>query len=249
MTDAPDAVLFDKDGTLVDFAATWAPWSIETAHIVARDSGVAAERIASDMRLDLSTGRFHPDSPLIAGTPDDLATLLQPYYRGAEPEEILERITPPDGAVVPVPVEGLVSCLDALARAGVALGVVTNDFEAQTHKQLAHLGIDAHFSVVVGYDSGHGAKPASAGCLAAAKALGARADATVMVGDSLHDLDAGRAAGMRCVGVLTGVAERDVLAPRRTPFLTRSGRCRAGWIYNGWSHHFAYIGTFLTPCL
>ena len=35
----------------------------------------------------------------------------------------------------------------------------------------------------------------------------------VMVGDSLHDLVAGRAAGMQTVGVLTGPACRDELAP------------------------------------
>jgi phosphoglycolate phosphatase len=34
-----------------------------------------------------------------------------------------------------------------------------------------------------------------------------------MVGDSTHDLHAGRAAGMVCVAVLTGVADRDELAP------------------------------------
>jgi phosphoglycolate phosphatase len=34
-----------------------------------------------------------------------------------------------------------------------------------------------------------------------------------MVGDSLHDLRAGRAAGMTVVGVLTGVARRQELEP------------------------------------
>ena len=34
-----------------------------------------------------------------------------------------------------------------------------------------------------------------------------------MVGDSTHDLRAGRAAGMRAVAVLTGLAEADELAP------------------------------------
>ena len=35
----------------------------------------------------------------------------------------------------------------------------------------------------------------------------------LMVGDSLHDLHAGQAAGMRCVGVLTGVAGAEELQP------------------------------------
>jgi phosphoglycolate phosphatase len=44
-----------------------------------------------------------------------------------------------------------------------------------------------------------------------------------MVGDSTHDLQAGRAAGMRCVGVLTGMAPRDVLAPHADVVLENIG--------------------------
>ena len=51
------------------------------------------------------------------------------------------------------------------------------------------------------------------GCIAAALALGVDPAQTVMVGDSLHDLTAGRAAGMRTIGVLTGTASRADLAP------------------------------------
>jgi phosphoglycolate phosphatase len=49
--------------------------------------------------------------------------------------------------------------------------------------------------------------------LAFACALGLDPGRVVMVGDSLHDLVAGRAAGMQTVGVLTGLACRDELAP------------------------------------
>jgi phosphoglycolate phosphatase len=50
-------------------------------------------------------------------------------------------------------------------------------------------------------------------CLAFANALGLSPAEVLMVGDSLHDLHAGRAAGMRTLGVLTGVAGAEVLAP------------------------------------
>jgi phosphoglycolate phosphatase len=44
-----------------------------------------------------------------------------------------------------------------------------------------------------------------------------------MVGDSLHDLDAGRAAGMRTVAVLTGIADRAALAPHADVVLGHIG--------------------------
>lgn len=45
----------------------------------------------------------------------------------------------------------------------------------------------------------------------------------VMVGDSTHDLVAGRRAGMRTVGVLTGVAGQGELAPHADVVLPHIG--------------------------
>ena len=51
--------------------------------------------------------------------------------------------------------------------------------------------------------------------LAFADAVGIAPARIVMVGDSTHDLHAGRAAGMQTVGVLTGLAGAETLAPLR----------------------------------
>ena len=66
---------------------------------------------------------------------------------------------------------------------------------------------------MIGSDSGFGAKPQAAPLLALADKMDIPAAACVMVGDSAHDLRAGRAAGMRAVAVLTGLAETAELAP------------------------------------
>lgn len=49
--------------------------------------------------------------------------------------------------------------------------------------------------------------------MAFAKSMGLEPAEVIMVGDSPHDLLAGRAAGMGCIGVLTGGAPKEVLAP------------------------------------
>ena len=76
------------------------------------------------------------------------------------------------------------------------------------------------FDFIAGSDSGFGGKPAPGQLLAFCDATGLAPDTCVMVGDSTHDLDAGRAAGMRCVAVLTGVATRTDLAPFADAVLT-----------------------------
>ncbi len=66
---------------------------------------------------------------------------------------------------------------------------------------------------VAGYNSGHGGKPEPGMVLAFAKLIGADPSEVVMVGDSLHDLDAGRGAGALTVAVLSGPASRAELEP------------------------------------
>ena len=90
---------------------------------------------------------------------------------------------------------------------------MTNDSESVARAHLRAAGIEGMFDFVAGADSGHGAKPSPGPLLAFATAMGHAPDRVVMVGDSLHDLAAGRAAGMWTAGVLTGMADADTLAP------------------------------------
>ena len=60
-------------------------------------------------------------------------------------------------------------------------------------------------------------------CLAFARQLGLDPSRVAMVGDSRHDLEAGRAAGMRVVAVLTGIARREDLEPHADVVLADIG--------------------------
>jgi phosphoglycolate phosphatase len=103
--------------------------------------------------------------------------------------------------------------LEGLRARGLVLGVATNDSEAPARAHLAAAGVTEMFDFIAGYDSGHGAKPAAGQLLAFADAVDLPPAQIVMVGDSTHDLRAGRAAGMRTIGVLTGMARAQALAP------------------------------------
>jgi phosphoglycolate phosphatase len=72
---------------------------------------------------------------------------------------------------------------------------VTNDAEAPAHAHLNRAGVADLFDFVAGCDSGHGAKPAPGQLLAFARRTGLAPERVVMVGDSLHDLHAGRMPG------------------------------------------------------
>jgi phosphoglycolate phosphatase len=123
----------------------------------------------------------------------------------------------------------LVPLFDGLRARGLALGVATNDGEAPARVHLERAGVLGHVDFLAGYDSGHGAKPGPGQLHAFCAVAGLSPEAVVMVGDSRHDLTAGRAAGMRTVGVLTGLATAADLAGEATVVLDHIGHL-PGWL-------------------
>ncbi|MCA0042998.1 HAD family hydrolase [Celeribacter litoreus] len=202
------AILFDKDGTLIDFQASWGPWAVQAIERMCGDDRDHQTRVAKVLGVDMANASFLADSRVIAGTPDDVLELLSPCFPQRTDAEILRWLEPQPEDFNPVAVPRLTEVCEWLTGRGLSLAVVTNDFEVAAKDQLVSIGIETHFREVIGYDSGYGGKPAPDPCRGAAARLGIAPEACVMVGDSLHDLEAGRAAGMLCVGVLTGVATR-----------------------------------------
>lgn len=206
------AILFDKDGTLFDFQRTWGAWAGDVIADLAGGQAGLADRLAQAMLYDPATQRFHPSSPVIAGTSGEVADLLLPHLP-AQPGGLAGLTAHLARRAQSVPLAEavpLAPLLARLARAGLALGVATNDHEATARRHIA-----AHsdrFDFVAGYDSGWGGKPGPGMLLAFARHIGLPPEGVLMVGDSRHDLIAGRAAGMATLAVLTGVATAPDLA-------------------------------------
>ena len=67
-------ILFDKDGTLLDYARTWLPVNRELALFAAQGDGVLADRLLSACGMDPVSGYVVPDSLLAAGNTVEIAT-------------------------------------------------------------------------------------------------------------------------------------------------------------------------------
>jgi phosphoglycolate phosphatase len=206
-------VLFDKDGTLFDFQATWGAWSRGMIEAESGGDPALRERIAAVLGYDLATNRFRPDSIVIASTTETVAEHLMAVLPGVDKDALMARMNDRAADAPQVEVVGLREVLDRLAGMGLSLGVATNDTEGPARSHLRAAGIEGLFGFIAGFDSGWGGKPAAGQLLAFADAAGLAPGACVMVGDSLHDLAAARTAGMAGVGVLTGVAGRETLEP------------------------------------
>jgi phosphoglycolate phosphatase len=223
-----DALVFDKDGTLFDFRRSWAGWAERVVTSLARPEAPVAV-LARAIGFDLAAHDFRPDSPVIAATPDDIAAALATHLPDLPDYMIVARLnalaeTAPMAEAVP-----LRPVLSALRGRGLRLGLATNDAEGPARAHLATHGVADLFDYVAGCDSGHGAKPGPGMLDAFARTFALAPGRVAMVGDSRHDLIAGRAAGMRTVGVLTGMAGAADLADLADVVLPDIGGL-AGWL-------------------
>lgn len=207
-------IVFDKDGTLFDFQSSWARWTGRLISDLAQGDGARRAALADAVDFDLSTGLLAPRSVIVAHTEREAAeALLAAMPPGTPLSAVLDRMRAMAGDVDNMPVVPLDPLFARLRADGLALGLATNDSEEAALLHLEDAGVLGHFAFVAGYDSGHGAKPGPGQLLAFAAALDLAPGACLMVGDSRHDLVAGRAAGMRTAAVLTGLVAAEELAP------------------------------------
>ncbi len=223
------AILFDKDGTLFDFHATWGVWAKSLLLDQADGDEALAARMGAAIGYDILTGEFAPDSMVIFDTPPDIAAALLPFFAGETVETLTARLNAAAASVPMVEATPLIPLLLHLQSRGLKLGVATNDGEAPARAHLEASGIAGMFDFIVGSDSGFGGKPQAGMMRAFAEHIGVGSGKIAMVGDSVHDLVAGRAAGMRAVAVLTGVADYSELAPHADVVLPDIGHLPA-WL-------------------
>jgi phosphoglycolate phosphatase len=210
------AVLFDKDGTLLDFHATWSPILRDLAFDLAHGDEIEAGRLLDIGGYDAATGRIISGSVLAAGNTMDLVALWYPHASGIRRDALVQRIDARfcEGVVAgSVPVPGLVGTLDTLAAAGLVLGIATSDSTSTARAGINALGLDDRFTSILGYDAVLNPKPAPDLVWEFCRAASIGPSEVAVVGDSLHDLSMARSAGAgAAIGVLGGTSGMDDLA-------------------------------------
>jgi phosphoglycolate phosphatase len=197
------AVLIDLDGTLMDTV----PDLASAANRMRADFGLAplaAERIAAFVGKGA-------DVLVHRALADDLQGEVEAAQHAAGRESFYRHYHAVNGveAVVFPQVEEALALLD---DAGLALACVTNKPREFTVPLLERVGLAAHFAVVVAGDDVREKKPHPALLLAACERLGVAPQASLMIGDSVNDALAARAAGMPVVLVETGYNEGEPVA-------------------------------------
>ncbi|BDA85678.1 phosphatase [Aureimonas sp. SA4125] len=197
-------ILFDKDGTLLDFVATWGPATAAVLEALGDGNRSSIADMAASAGFLPESGGFAEDSPIIAGATDEFAPAWAARLGLEYDASFAARVNALYRAHSLRSLVGYADVgpmLSVLASKGIAIGLATNDSERTARAHLSAMGVEASFSFIAGYDSGYGSKPGPGMVLAFAEHLGVAPAAIALVGDSAHDMEAARTAGAAAIGI------------------------------------------------
>ncbi len=187
-------ILFDLDGTLADTALDLT----ETMNVILERHGrarVPHDRVrgmvGGGARKIMERGFAETGEPADEALLDELFVEFLDHYGEhlADHTEVFD---------------GLIEVLEMLVARNFRLGVVTNKVEHLSLQVLNLLDLDRFFPVVIGGDTLPVKKPDPEPLLEAVRRLGGDPSVTVMVGDSIYDIEAARNAGVRSIALSFG---------------------------------------------
>ncbi len=212
----PKAVLFDKDGTLVDFNSTWHALYEKLALEVTDGDAAEARRLLVDGGFNPDNRSFAAGSELAAGTTPGIVRLWLPDANDSDFANWcarLDRAFVEEGPLAAIPVDGLERTIKVLINAGIVLAVVTNDLESAAENTMKRFGIRSSFVAILGYDSVPDPKPAAGPVLKFCEMTGILPREVLVIGDNSHDIEMARNAGAGyAIGVLSGTGTLEVLS-------------------------------------
>jgi phosphoglycolate phosphatase-like HAD superfamily hydrolase len=217
----PALVVFDKDGTLIDFHAMWGGWTRDLAGRLEAASGwPVTAALMHAYGYDGPEGQARADS-MISYTPmADLRALAAEALlaAGCPPDQVEPAMAAawhvPDPVALARPLADLPALFGALRARGARLAVCTGDDRAPTLATLAALDVAHLVDAISCGDDGLPTKPSPLALLSLCRSLDVAPNRAVVVGDTPADMQMGRAAGAGLVvGVLSGASAADELAP------------------------------------
>ncbi len=189
-------ILFDLDGTLIDSVGLILDsyhHTLAQHQLPPRSDDYWLAGLGTPLRVQFAEW---------ADDPQELDEMIATYRE--------YNLTNHDSRVTAYP--GIVDVVRAVGELGVSLGLVTSKARGGATRGLSLVGLADSFQVLVCADDVSRPKPDPEPVTMALEALDADPGETLFVGDSLHDMESGRAAGVATGAVLWGPFDRAHLA-------------------------------------
>ncbi len=215
------AIIFDKDGTLIDFDAMWGSWTLVIA-----DRLNALSKIPMREALCLAFGYDHARRKVLADGKLAATPMWQLYdltvevvqSQGVDMETAKQFVE--KAWVIPEPVELAKPFTDTRAlfsrlyQQGIKIAIATTDDRDPTQAMIDAFDIGEYIETMVCSDDGIQAKPAPDMVLTICQRMGVEPSEVMVIGDTTADLKMARSANVGLVvGVLSGVSSAIDLVP------------------------------------
>jgi phosphoglycolate phosphatase len=220
-------IIFDKDGTLIDFAATWIPLIRKRVSFLLKVLKIGDQALSAFLLkswgIDPMSGKIDPRGPCPVSPRSDeiIIGTMALYQKGYPWDEAKQWVAQAfdeadadgDWREKVVPITGIQTFLSQLREHGFRTALATNDERKDTEAILNHLGMEGLFDTILCAGEANFPKPHPETILTICRQLGVDQNETVMVGDSVADMMTGKRAGVALtVGILEGgVTPRDDL--------------------------------------
>ncbi|HLR51631.1 MAG TPA: HAD family phosphatase [Candidatus Avamphibacillus sp.] len=201
-----DGILFDKDGTIIDFML-WIHWAEEFIELIGDQVDFSFDKDMLSQFLGYShDSSWDPKGPLAISSEQDILTILslglyqqsipwnQAYQIVNDAHQILEETFRFKQYIKPV--NGLIHLLNQAKDHAIKMAVVTSDNYDKARKHLDALGIREYFSAIVGHDLVQRGKPYPEMVYLACEKMGVHPGKTIIFGDSNGDMTLGKNSGV-----------------------------------------------------
>nr|ADI22198.1 predicted phosphatases [uncultured gamma proteobacterium HF0200_34B07]ADI22288.1 predicted phosphatases [uncultured actinobacterium HF0200_46I24] len=219
-----DLVVFDKDGTLIDFHALWGPRAeraIETICSLLGSDKFLATKLAAALGYNPQIARVISQGPLASGTRSEMeivvATILfQHGIAWDKAKDLACRYFGPVMTTSPTnsefkPRGKVQECISRLKDSGIRIAIATSDDRKPTEAALRKLKLTQAVDLILcADDPGTPSKPDPSVLDYISQQLLVSIDRTVMVGDTVSDLTMAKKAGVALTVGITGGADKTI---------------------------------------
>lgn len=217
----PQAIIFDKDGTLIDFDAMWGSWTLELAGRLQATIGLDASRALCECYgYDKASRKILPDGKLTC-TPmwrlrELMVEVVRSFGTGATEAScaVAKAWHVPDPVTLAKPFTDIHKLFTNIHKPGIKIAIATTDDREPTFAMLDAFGVKDLVTTMVCADDGIKAKPAPEMVTVICQHLNVDPCNVIVIGDTVADLQMARSAGAGYViGVLSGVGSLENLTP------------------------------------
>ena len=211
------AILFDLDGTLVEFKFKVKESRLAMIDLLAKkgfDQSGWNESSRTQEIIDQAEEQWK-SSETLKKEGNDFEKIRGEIFRLLDNYEF-------DALSQARPHPGSIHILSRIKNAQLLSGIVTNSGRAPVDSVLSELGFEPYISVLITRNEMEKLKPNPSGLVIAMNRLGVGPKHSLYVGDSVIDIEAARRAKVKCAAVSTGIYQEEALKKMSPDYLIKS---------------------------